>query len=276
MDDIFSALRDKGCTITPSDRSYKPSYDVTRAGNLLLKTGTYKKGGPFFEVPLREIKGQKPFTNIANSKWLEEQLQFISKYERTETRKRNSPSCYLSELTELEKHKLIKITVNIGKALEQKDIKYLRESSIDSLDEQQETVSVGQGYSSLKLIVEDNSDVGIEIYPEEIESTEVTYSEGAARKILVNAYERDKRARSACLEYYGHACQVCKMDFWSRYGTIGIGFIHVHHIKPISQIGEKYEVDPIEDLIPVCPNCHAMLHKSNPPYSVEDLRSMLK
>jgi 5-methylcytosine-specific restriction protein A len=51
------------------------------------------------------------------------------------------------------------------------------------------------------------------------------------------------------------------MDFEKMYGEIGHGFIHVHHIIPISTIGEEYKIDPIKDLVPVCPNCHAMLHK---------------
>ena len=66
------------------------------------------------------------------------------------------------------------------------------------------------------------------------------------------------------------------MDFENTYGAIGAGFIHVHHIKQISEIGEQYEVDPLQDLVPVCPNCHAMLHKRKPPFSVDELRAMLK
>jgi len=56
---------------------------------------------------------------------------------------------------------------------------------------------------------------------------------------------------------------------------IGKGFIHIHHLAPISEVGEKYEVDPINDLRPVCPNCYAMLHKKNPPYSIEQLQQII-
>lgn len=71
-------------------------------------------------------------------------------------------------------------------------------------------------------------------------------------------------------------CQVCEIDFLDQYGEIG-RILHVHHIVPIASIGQSYEVDPAKDLVPVCPNCHAMLHKGRPePYTVEGLKSKLK
>jgi 5-methylcytosine-specific restriction protein A len=92
----------------------------------------------------------------------------------------------------------------------------------------------------------------------------------------VNAYERDPRARKACLAHHGTNCSVCGFNFESRYGKIGEGFIHVHHLVPLSEVGEDYEVDPIADLLPVCPNCHAMLHRSDPPLSPAGLRRRIK
>lgn len=113
-------------------------------------------------------------------------------------------------------------------------------------------------------------------YPDEIKENIDSYLEGSKKQITVNIYERDKNARNACIEYYTAKCQVCEIDFESFYGEIGKGFIHVHHIIPISTIKETYRINPITDLVPVCPNCHSMLHKSNPPYSVEELKSKIK
>lgn len=59
------------------------------------------------------------------------------------------------------------------------------------------------------------------------------------------------------------------------YGEIGNGFIHVHHLVPLSAIKENYHLDPINDLIPVCPNCHAMLHRQNPPLTPEELKQRM-
>lgn len=110
--------------------------------------------------------------------------------------------------------------------------------------------------------------------PEQV--TRGEYREGAVRQVLVNAYERDRAARQACINHYGLACAVCGLRFEERYGALGAGFIHVHHVVPLSELGPDYRLDPIQDLRPVCPNCHAMLHRRRPPLSIEELRGALR
>jgi 5-methylcytosine-specific restriction protein A len=113
------------------------------------------------------------------------------------------------------------------------------------------------------------------IYPDEVDDT-IEYSEGKAKQVLVNTYERNLVARQVCIDHYGASCKVCDFDFQKTFGEIGKGFIHIHHIVDLATIGEEYSVDPISDLIPVCPNCHAMLHRQRPAYKIEDLRGILK
>jgi len=103
-----------------------------------------------------------------------------------------------------------------------------------------------------------------------------TYHEGALRQIYINAYERDRNARNDCLKHYGYKCCVCDFDFEKTYGEIGKKYIHVHHLKPLSEIKEEYEIDPINDLRPICPNCHAMVHRFRTAISIEDLRKSLR
>ncbi|HEU5209888.1 MAG TPA: HNH endonuclease, partial [Longimicrobiales bacterium] len=76
----------------------------------------------------------------------------------------------------------------------------------------------------------------------------------------------------ACVAYYGAMCRVCGFSFEDVYGYLGVGFIHVHHTRPLSTIREEYRIDPIRDLVPVCPNCHAMLHRTDPPLEIDELR----
>ena len=91
---------------------------------------------------------------------------------------------------------------------------------------------------------------------------EVTqFFEGKKIRIFVNAYERDRIAREQCVARQGYSCSVCEMNFEETYGELGIGFIHVHHLYPFSVHDAPRETNPDEDLRPVCPNCHAMLHK---------------
>ena len=111
-------------------------------------------------------------------------------------------------------------------------------------------------------------------YPDEANLESPRFSEGKKIKITVNGYERCPKARAECIAIHGSRCYVCKMSFEFTYGSFAKDFIHVHHIKPLYTIGEEYEVDAKEDLIPVCPNCHAMLHKTENeiPMTVEKLR----
>ena len=111
-------------------------------------------------------------------------------------------------------------------------------------------------------------------FPNEV-SSQYEIIEGATVRVTVNRYERDPSARKACLRKWGSACLVCEFDFGDTYGKIGEGFIHVHHLRPISSIKVAYVLIPERDLRPVCPNCHAMLHRHDPPYSIEELRKLL-
>ena len=112
------------------------------------------------------------------------------------------------------------------------------------------------------------------VIPEEVESS-ATYLEGASKTITVNAYERSREARAKCIEHHGWACGVCGYDMAKLYGTLGQGVIHVHHLRELAALGKEYKVDPIIDLRPVCPNCHAILHTSSPAMTIKQLRKVL-
>lgn len=108
------------------------------------------------------------------------------------------------------------------------------------------------------------------------ELTEEKLYEGSMYEVIVNAYERNGKAKRLCLEHHGRICKACGFDFGKRYGPEADGIIHVHHLKSLSEIEEEYEVDPVNDLIPVCPNCHAVIHSRKPQYSVIDIQSMVQ
>jgi len=100
--------------------------------------------------------------------------------------------------------------------------------------------------------------------------------EGHRVKISVNKYERDPKNRKSCIKHYGPICSTCGFDFSVTYGEIGSGYIHVHHLTPLSaRDGKALKIDPIKDLLPVCPNCHEMLHRVNPPYYIDQLKGFL-
>jgi predicted HNH restriction endonuclease len=110
--------------------------------------------------------------------------------------------------------------------------------------------------------------------PEEV--VDQTFFEGAVKEVLVNSYERNAEARTACIARHGTKCKACGFDFERAYGSIGAGFIHVHHRVLVSSIGQSYRIDPVRDLVPVCANCHAMIHRRNPPYELSEIQDFIK
>ena len=120
------------------------------------------------------------------------------------------------------------------------------------------------------LAVSDELGDGYEV----LEDGEVYY-EGSVTTVKVNKYERNQEARRKCIEIHGCQCKICGFDFEKTYGEAGKGLIHVHHVVPISSIKEEYQIDYEKDLIPVCPNCHAMIHRKKEAYTIKEVEDML-
>ena len=108
--------------------------------------------------------------------------------------------------------------------------------------------------------------------PEEVTG----FPEGAVTQVLVNKYERDPRNRAAAISAHGYACLACGFDFKKSYGELGANFIIVHHIVPVSQLGPDYLIDPARDLVSLCANCHAMIHREDPPLSLSQLKQIIE
>ena len=115
-----------------------------------------------------------------------------------------------------------------------------------------------------------------DFFPETIPPNDDLF-EGIKKTVAVNKYERSSVARSMCIEQNGCICKICGFDFEKTYGESGKGFVHVHHLVPIHKIGREYRVDYKNDLMPVCPNCHAMLHRRHlgKELTPEELRELI-
>ena len=92
-------------------------------------------------------------------------------------------------------------------------------------------------------------------------NNEDDYNEGDLKIVMHKRRERNRYARNKCIELHGTVCKTCEIDLKDIYGDLAEGYIQVHHIIPISMKMSNYKIDPNKDLIPVCPNCHAMLHR---------------
>lgn len=101
------------------------------------------------------------------------------------------------------------------------------------------------------------------------------FTEGKEYKVLSSKHERNPLNRRICLDAKGYKCSVCGILMEDIYGSIAKRFIEVHHSNPVADMDENYVVKPIKELHPVCPNCHAMLHRKKPPYTIDELRKIV-
>lgn len=125
------------------------------------------------------------------------------------------------------------------------------------------------GFKVVALEVTDSTTALAEEVPESM-------WEGGKRAVSVNAYERSAEARAACIEAHGSKCAICNFDFGEVYGPEFLGFIHVHHRVPVSKVGARYKVNPEKDLVPLCPNCHAVVHYGNKTRLEDEVRQMVR
>ncbi len=132
---------------------------------------------------------------------------------------------------------------------------------------------------NLRLVTIDNTDFDAsERLPTEtfqFDETEL-FKEGKVIQVFTNRYERNQRARLECIKHFGNKCSVCDFNFGEVYGDIAKGFIHVHHKLGLAEINAEYVVDPIKDLIPVCANCHSVIHLTRPAQTIDELKKRMK
>lgn len=147
---------------------------------------------------------------------------------------------------------------------------------LDKLEYQKAASELDWGSPVIRYWAKDRLRIEGQLFPDEVVPGVKVFDEGGVTTVLVNKYERDPAARKECIAHYGAICAACGFDFGERYGERGKGFIHVHHRVRVSKPGKSHKVDPIKHLIPVCPNCHAMLHTVQDDMSVEALTELIR
>ncbi len=134
--------------------------------------------------------------------------------------------------------------------------------------------TISEIYTGKDIVERTNKNIGID--EEHQNEEEDNISEGKMIIVKVNKYERSPKAREKCLQHHGYICHVCGFDFEEYYGSIGKEIIEVHHKKALHEIKENYVVSPIKDLIPVCSNCHTIIHSRNPKFEIEELKNIIE
>lgn len=137
-----------------------------------------------------------------------------------------------------------------------------------------------KGHQEFVITIPQSSSIDLTTIKEDIESEkaeeETYYSEGNVKTFYGKRYERNPVNRQRAIEVHGTSCIVCGFNFEEVYGEYGKDFIEVHHVKPLSMIGEEVEVNPQEDLVPLCANCHRMAHRNRDNVlSIEELKELI-
>ena len=178
----------------------------------------------------------------------------------------------MSRITAVSGEKVIQSVRNIDvdKSYEQKDfaLKHDFEVTIIQLIKEELQIQLDQSPDKeefLSLLIDESYGEQNFIYEQQL------LFEGARKEIETNIYERNPIARQKCLDYHGYTCGICKKPLDTIYGPKAKYVIEVHHIIPISKIRKQYIIDPIKDLIPVCPNCHTIIHMKAPCYTIEEM-----
>lgn len=104
----------------------------------------------------------------------------------------------------------------------------------------------------------------------------VAFREGRTLSVMVTRRERDPAARAACLAHHKSICAACGVDLRAKYSGVSRDFMHIHHLNPLGDSVGEHAVDPIVDLRPLCPTCHGAAHTKSPPFSIDELRAMLR
>jgi 5-methylcytosine-specific restriction protein A len=101
-------------------------------------------------------------------------------------------------------------------------------------------------------------------------------TEGRKRYGLDVSYERSPANRAAAIRIHGTKCQCCGFDFNLVYGAgLARDYIQVHHVRSITEAVAT--PNPATDLVPLCSNCHSMVHRRHGEIlTVEELRAIMR
>ena len=136
-------------------------------------------------------------------------------------------------------------------------------------------IACATGVATLLFTLVTVEELDSEEFTDDFELPTLGEEEGRKLRVSINRYERSRKNRATCLSIYGPTCFSCGLNFDEFYGNLGTGYIEVHHRNPVSLMGGSYRLDPKKDLVPLCANCHRMVHRQWPPVTPENLKEIV-
>lgn len=162
-----------------------------------------------------------------------------------------------------------KIGGKVGKGYKEFDPNYTQKS----VDNEQKKVFAQTSWNGLSQPVATwTNDI---IMNDALNLPKISAIEGEAIDRQVTVYKRDARLRDECLKEKGHVCRICGFDPATKYGKGFENIIEVHHVNPVACGTRETTLD---DLIPVCPNCHRALHSkgNGDVYTPNEIEQLIK
>ncbi|MEG0327805.1 MAG: HNH endonuclease [Erysipelothrix sp.] len=148
---------------------------------------------------------------------------------------------------------------------------FFNQYGITEITEEDYNFIINLGNDGKKI---DSSDIYQQAITNDYESVYIDI-EGKRQLIYSYKYERNPKLRKEALRIHGYTCHACGFNFYQKYGEIGKDFIEVHHINPLSEVKAETLVNPRTDLIPLCANCHRIIHRNKKPISVDGLKKII-
>lgn len=105
---------------------------------------------------------------------------------------------------------------------------------------------------------------------------EIGAEEGGVFMMITKRYERNLKNRKLTVAIHGYKCKACGLLMSDKYGPVAKEFIEVHHLTPLSELKIGKLVDPKQEMVPLCPNCHRVVHRRNPAYTLEEIQEFIR
>ena len=267
--------------MTSPDSLRSASMEVAQLLGLTLSVNARISGKDDFEIRSRDLPYPRSFGVLAKSEYLSWSLELRADQDSRPLLAKMQSTLSSLDAGEIEAYN--RQLQDAGLAL-QINGKSIRELSLEEewldfvctarVDTGQASSEVDKELAGTLLEVWSSALWFIDRFLLDDASNEFSREEGAKSTISCTKYERNRTNRARCLRHFGLRCQGCGELAEDKYGELGRDVIHVHHIVPVSEMGGSKPVDPITDLVPLCPSCHNVVHRENPPVSISLLREV--
>jgi len=117
----------------------------------------------------------------------------------------------------------------------------------------------------------------------DVDYSNLVIEEGFTKFSQVKTKSRSRKLVSIAKNHYAGEgkifCSACNFNFEDFYGVVGREYIEIHHLDPIFAREEGFEQsigEALKSVVPVCSNCHRIIHRKNDQFlSIPSLQELI-